>query len=359
MISRWMVTLIVTALATPIAFAAEPYFPAKDWETVEPEDVGWDPDKLAVAVDFAMSRKSSGVVILHRGRILAERYQEVQSPSIGYRGMVHGRDHDGHPIEDVASAQKSVVSFLVGVAQEKGLVKLDDSVHQHLGVGWSQATSAQESAITLRHLITMTSGLNERLQFVASPGKKWNYNSTAYSQSLLAVAASAGKSANELTEEWLTEPVGMQDSHWIERAWTEDREVAANRYGFATTARDLARFGLLILANGKWNDQVLLSDQTYLKASLSPSQTLNPSYGYLWWLNGQASSVRGQRKVDGPLIASAPDDLVAALGALGRKCYVVPSLQLVVTRLGDSPELVGKPKFDDEFWRRLLAASPK
>jgi len=343
----------------PIALATELYFPADDWDTVEPGAVGWDPDKLAAAMDLAMSRKSSGVVILHRGRIMAEKYQDIRPKSFRYLGMSHGRDGNGRVVEDVASVQKSVVSFLVGVAQEKGLVKIGDPVHHHLGVGWSKAEPKQEAAITIRHLITMSSGLNEKLEFVAQPGTKWKYNTTAYSRSLLAIVAASGKSPNELTSEWLTDPVGMKDSRWVERRWAENSNVAANRYGFTTTARDLARFGLLILAKGKWNDETLLADQEYLQASLSPSQRLNRSYGFLWWLNGQKSGVRAVRRVEGPLIPAAPRDLFAAFGALGRKCYVVPSLGLVVTRLGDSPEVIGKPRFDNEFWRLLMEAAPK
>jgi len=357
--SQFITALAAAFLTAPIALATELYFPADDWDTIEPRAVGWDPDKLASAMDLAMSRKSSGVVILHRGRIMIERYQDLQPKSARYRGMTHGRGSDGRVIEDVASAQKSVVSFLVGVAQEKGLVKIGDPVHQHLGAGWSRAKPEQEAAITIRHLITMSSGLNEKLEFVAQPGTKWKYNTTAYSQSLLAIVAASGKSPNELTSEWLTHCVGMKDSRWVERSWSKNSEVAANRYGFATTARDLARFGLLVLANGKWNDQTLLADQEYFQASLSPSQTLNPSYGFLWWLNGQESAVRAARRVKGPLISAAPHDLFAAFGALGRKCYVVPSLGLVVTRLGDSPEAAGKPGFDNEFWRLLMKAAPK
>ncbi len=357
--SRFITALAAAILTAPIALAAELYFPADQWDTVEPTAVGWDPQRLAAAVEFAMSRRSSGVVILHRGRIMAEKYQDLPPRSIRYRAMLHGRDGNGRAIEDVASVQKSVVGFLVGVAQEKGLVKIGDRVHQHLGAGWSKAEPKQEAAITIRHLITMSSGLNERLEFVAEPGTKWKYNTTAYSRSLLAIVAASGRSPNELTGEWLTNHVGMKDSRWVERPWAENANVAANRYGFATTARDLARFGLLILANGKWNDEALLADQQYLQASRSPSQTLNRSYGFLWWLNGQRSAARAARRVRGPLIPAAPHDLFAAQGALGRKCYVVPSLGLVVTRLGDSPEATGNPRFDDEFWRLLMKAAPE
>ena len=60
------------------------------------------------------------------------------------------------------------------------------------------------------------------------------------------------------------------------------------------------------------------------------------------------------KKFEGQYIPSAPLDLYAAQGALGRKCYVVPSLKIVVTRLGDMPE----PDFNKEFWRRFMAATP-
>lgn len=362
-----IVLIMVAAYATcraddavrPVA-SADLYFPAAtEWETVTADAADWDVERLDKAVDFAMSRKSSGVVILHRGRILAERYQKLNRPSLRYRGMVHGVDDAGRAIEDVASVQKSIVSVLVGIAQEKGLVKISDPASTHLGKGWSKASAQQESAITLRHLITMSSGLNDRLEFAAAPGTKWKYNTNAYAKSLSAVAAAAEKSENELTRDWLTKPLGMNDSKWIERRRVNNYSEVANRFGFATTARDLARFGLLILARGRWGETVVLRDQKYLTAALTPSQKLNQSYGYLWWLNGQKTAVRAGRQVAGPLVRTAPNDLAAALGALGRKCYVVPSLELVVTRLGDTSEGTGQARFDGEFWRLLMDARLK
>ena len=87
---------------------------------------------------------------------------------------------------------------------------------------------------------------------------------------------------------------------------------------------------------------------------------MNPSYGYLWWLNGQSHTMRGtgHTRTPGWLIPSAPKDLVAALGALGRKLYVVPSLEIIVTRLGDAPEISGEERFDRGFWTRMMAAAP-
>ncbi len=350
--------LLCLAIGSPAA-ADDLYFPTDTWETVEPKRVGWDEQKLSQAVDFAMSRKSSGVLILHRGRILAEKYQELPDAPANYRRMLKGKNKAGRAIEDVASVQKSVVSFLVGTAQEKQLLKISDPVSTHLKPGWSKATPEQESAITVEHLISMSSGLSSRLKYVAPPGRRWRYNTTAYSRSLTVVAAASGMSENELTSQWLTDRIGMKDSRWVRRLLASVSTVDANRFGFATTNRDLARFGLLIMADGKWQDETILKDQAYLAASLKSSQTMNPSYGYLWWLNGQKFAQRGSRRVDGSLIPTAPADLKAAFGALGRKCYVVPSLGLVVTRLGDTPDVPGKPNFDRQFWRLLMEAAPK
>lgn len=354
------VSIAALGLRPAQADKTELYFPtATEWEKVDPGSVDWNADALDQAVDFAMSRKSSGVVILHRGRMLAERFAAVEKPSIRYRGMLHGNDANGRVIEDVASVQKSVASMLVGIAQEKGLLRISDPVHKHLGTGWSNATAEQESRITIRHLISMSSGLTDRLRYSDLPGTKWKYNTNAYCLSVRAVAAAAKKTPNEVTRAWLTKPLGMNDSRWVERRLAKVSPPETNKLGFATTARDLARFGLLVLARGKWNNKTVLGDQDYLRAALSPSQKMNPAYGYLWWLNGHEATLLGLRRDRGPLNPAAPDDLVAALGALGRKCYVVPSLDLIVVRLGDNPEVIGQQKFDVEFWSRLMKAAPK
>lgn len=357
--------LAILFAASSILRAAEPesapYFPPTEgvWETVAPAQAGWDAEKLAAALAFAGRRRSSGVVVLYRGRIMAEKYWRADTAP-GAKGKeytlrVKGSAAHGGVIEDVASVQKSISAMLVGIAQHQGLLKLADTVDTYLGRGWSKATPEQEHAITIRHLLTMTSGLKEDLTFEAAAGTRWRYNSAAYARTVDVVAAAAKKSPNDLTREWLTSRVGMHDSKWEDRPGG-GAKGGVNPRGFATSARDLARFGLLILADGRWNGEPVIADRAYLRAALHPSQELNPSYGYLWWLNGQKEVARGAgRRVQGPLIPNAPPDLVAALGALDRKIYVVPSLELVVTRLGN----VGGAAFDNEFWKLLAAAAPK
>ena len=129
-----------------------------------------------------------------------------------------------------------------------------------------------------------------------------------------------------------------------------------NIFGLSTTNRDLARIGMMVLNGGTWNGKSIMTDKGFIHDMSHPSQKMNPSYGYLWWLNGQSivNAGAGLQPKDGPLIKEAPDDLFAAQGALQRKLYVVPSMNLVITRLGNQP----KADFNNQFWKRLMAAAP-
>ena len=338
------------------------YFPPATgaWEQVDPAQLGWNVDRLKDAINYAGEQKSSGVVILYRGRILLEKYWPLDPPAKDANGrpnryfhMRVGKNAQGRAIEDVASAQKSVAAMLVGIAQHKGLLKIEDPVHKHLGTGWSKAPAKAEAKITIRHLITMTSGLTTGLEYEVPAGKKWMYNTNAYSRSLMCVAKASKMKPNELTSKWLTAPTGMQDSRWAPRPWISMR-ADANSVGFATTARDLARFGLLMLANGHWDGQDVIEDKAYIKAATSPSQQLNGSYGYLWWLNVNRSKTAGNNR-GGRMTFAAPADMYAAKGALVRRLYVLPTQQVVITRLGAQPA----KDFDSQFFRRLKQAIGK
>lgn len=354
--ARAMPILVLSFIAGFAATADEAglYFPPAEgeWKTIAPATAGWDTNKLDEALDYAASVNSSGVVILLNGRILAERYWELAEPSARYERMIVATTSDGRAIEDVASAQKSVISFLVALARERASLKLTDRVSNYLEVGWSDTHRDREHEITLHHIMSMTSGLKPDLSFQFDPGTFWRYNTNAYSKIVPVLETATGKDIQTLTREWLTQPIGMGDSRWAERK-SLAANADANRIGFATTARDLARFGLLILAQGSWDGKALLVDADYLHEALESSQNLNPAYGLLWWLNGKDRYRTASRGAgEGPIIPTAPADLIAAQGALGHKCYIVPSLGLVVTRLGDEPG----PDFNREFWKRLSAA---
>ena len=155
------------------AFAGAPglYFPPikGKWETVSLDEVGWDAARLYIAMDYAGEQNSSGVVILYRGRILAEKYwnfKSAENVQSVYKNMLVETTSDGRAIEDVASVQKSVVSFLAAIARELVKLDLDRTVASYIGHGWSKASPKQESSTTVRHLMSMTSGLNNSLSYM-------------------------------------------------------------------------------------------------------------------------------------------------------------------------------------------------
>jgi CubicO group peptidase (beta-lactamase class C family) len=355
-LARTLATAIIGALVSISLRAESLYFPKSndDWALVDPASVGWDVAALDAALDYARTAHSSAVVILLNGRILAEREWDVDGPA-RYTRMRVGKTSDRRVIEDVASAQKSLVSVLAGIAQGRGKLDFNAPVDRYLGAGWSKADRAAESGITVRHLMTMTSGLNDSLTYLQPAGRVWRYNTGAYSRMVGVIEKAVGTDIETFTHDVLTGPTGMTDSRWLPRPWSAGND-AANSIGLATTGRDLARFGLLILAGGQWDGKDLLRNPGYLTRMLTPSQDLNPSYGLLWWLNGQQRfQLAGSAATEaGSLIPAAPRDLVAAQGALDRKCYVVPSLGLVVTRLGDQ---TGEA-FNNEFWKLLMKAVP-
>ncbi len=321
------------------------YFPSQEgpWELVDAEHAGWNESQLESLADWTGKQGSTSLLILWRGRVLVEKHwgKGLGASTQRYQRMFVRLNESQQAIEDVASVQKSIVSILVGVAVHKKLLQVDDFVSMHLAVGWSKATREQEAKIKVKHLLSMTSGLTDDLKFRVKPGTRWSYNTAAYALVRDCLVASSGMSVHELTRKWLMDPIGMRESEWIPRAKSI---TALNAFGFASSARDLARVGLLMLAEGEWAGRKVLHNDRFRIASLNASQTLRPNYGYLWWLN------------DPVRLPTAPSDMYAANGALGRRIFVSPSEGLVVVRLGDEPKKGSAAEFDREFWRRLIAA---
>ncbi len=262
-----------------------------------------------------------------------------------------------------ASAGKSLTAFLVGQAQEEGLLHIDDSTTAYLGAGWTSCTPEQENAITLRHQLTMTTGLDDTpvsgspdpnmctepacLQFLTTPNTRWAYHTGPYRLLQDVVAAGSGLTINQFTKTHIYDRTGMKG------LWFEDVQ-----YG---RARDMARYGLLVQAHGIWNGDTLLHDQQYFYDMTHPSQALNKSYGYLWWLNGQPSYMLPgvQFTFPGKLIPNAPDDMISALGKNDQKIHVVPSKGWVIVRQGDSAGYTNQGGslvpivFDNALWDYL------
>jgi CubicO group peptidase (beta-lactamase class C family) len=278
------------------------------------------------------------------GRIAAERY---------WGGATAGSTRD------VASVQKSVTSFLAGALRAEGRLALTDPVSGWLGASWTRLRPVEERQIEVRQLLAMTSGLDDAFRRVAAPGKRWYYGNDAYHQLHPVLERAAGTSMQMLAAKRLFAPTGMTSGLWRARFGRDPN--GRPLLGLALTPRDMARFGLLALARGTWAGRRVVPE-SYVRSALTSSQSLNPSYGLLWWLNGKSSHrLPGPAPASepGPLLQSAPRDLVAALGAGDQKIYVVPSLDLVVVRQGGRAALRGQLEFDDAWWKALRAAAPR
>jgi CubicO group peptidase (beta-lactamase class C family) len=299
-------------------------------------------------IDYVQSQKTTGFLILRDGKPILERNWPVPADAVQFRSMTYGTSADGAVLEDVASQQKSFVSFLVAVAIDKGLIDVTKPVSAYIGQGWSKATPEQEARIRVLDVLNMSSGLTEQFAYVAAPGTTFFYNTPVYAITKKVVAAAAHQSLDVITKDWLTGPAGMSDTSWRQRPAAMAN--IGNPTGLVTSPRDAATFGQIVLDGGRTPDGRRLVSEASLHSMFIRSAT-NPAYGRLWWLNGSAYTIKPlDRRVDGQLIPAAPSDLVAALGALDRKIYVVPSLKLVVVRMGQATP---DKDFDQQLWLRL------
>ena len=287
---------------------------------------GADLDELDRFLDEA---HTDAFRIVERGEVIHEWYR--QDPTFA---------------RDVASAQKSVLSLLVGRAVGDGLLALDTEIDEVLGADWTP--HGQSAGITVHQLLAMTSGLDDQFAVIAAPGAEWHY-SLAFAALFDVLTTVTGRGLDDLADEWLFAPAGAHTARFYERGTTQFAPI-----GLFASASDLTAIGQTLLDAS----QPGLSPG-WLDESLASSQAMNPAYGQLWWLNGQESFRLPGALVSRPgwLIPSAPADLVAALGKDDQKLYVSRELDLVVARLGDKASTEVRSalsSFDDELWSMLL-----
>jgi CubicO group peptidase (beta-lactamase class C family) len=253
------------------------------------------------------------------------------------------------------SAGKTLVTATTGIAQQEGLLNINNKVSQYLGNGWTSEPLEKENLITSKHLLSMTSGINDEsnliiksnLTYLADAGTRWSYHNV-FQKLMDVVAETSNQDFESYFNSKLKSKIGM-DGFW-------DNGLIFKIYNSNT--RSMARFGLLALNQGKWNNEQVLN-QSFFIESISTSQNINPSYGYLWWLNGKSSFMvpGGQTVYPGALIPNAPADMFAAMGAQDQRIYVIPSKKMVIIRMGEASE-PGNPSFalsgfDNTLWEKI------
>lgn len=320
------------------------YFPPINsdvWETKTVESLGWNSNELQPLLDFLEEKNTKSFIILYNGKLVVETYMN---------------GHDTTKPWYWASAGKTLTTAISGIAQNEGVIDINNKVSDYLGEGWTSAPLEKENLITCKNLLSMDSGLDdslgdniskENLQYKADAGTRWAYHNV-YVKMQDVISEATNSTWSNYFNTKLKDKIGMNG------AWINNNDFNV----YWSNSRSMARFGLMIYANGEWNDTQIIS-KTFLNEATNTSQNINKAYGYLWWLNGKSSYhlPQSQFEFNGKLVPNAPDDMFSALGKNDQKIYIVPSKKLVVIRMGDAADNVNfaLSSFDNDLWAKISA----
>ncbi len=329
------------------------YFPpltGNAWETLSPDSLGYCEEKIEDLYGLLEANNTKAFLLLKDGRIVLEKYfGTFTQDSVWYW----------------ASAGKSMTACLVGIAQQEGLLDIEDKTIDYLGTGWTACPPDKEALITIRNQLTMTSGLDDGvadpfctqsacLQYLADAGTRWAYHNGPYTLLDGVIESATGQNFNVFFNQKISQKTGISGL-WL--------KLAGNNVLWSK-ARSMARFGILVQNSGTWNTTPVLTDPAFFQQMVNTSQDLNKSYGYLWWLNGKESFLLPGLQIPFPfsLFPDAPGDVVAALGKNGQYLNVSPSTGLVMVRMGNAPGTgVEVPvTFNNDIWVKInaLACEP-
>jgi CubicO group peptidase (beta-lactamase class C family) len=310
------------------------------WERREPFQSGFDADRLRTVLAGMMGGELNlhSVVVERHGRLVAEVYRRGKDKSV-YSLFALNRDFGPTVLHDTRSVGKSVVSLLLGIAKGQG--KLGDLATPVLDFypEHGDLVTPERKAITLEHLLTMSSGLawsegsdapddEHRLYWkwspyryvlsrpvVASAGSTFNYNSggTAILADILVKVTHTP--LKDFARAALFEPLGIRDWEWVSDL--HGRPMAFT--GLRLRPRDMAKIGRMVLDHGQWRGrQIVPAD--WIASSLRPRIRTGLDglqYGYQWWLGTVAW--RGRELTWG-----------AAFGNGCQRVFLVPDLDLTV-----------------------------
>jgi CubicO group peptidase (beta-lactamase class C family) len=319
------------------------YFPSNidaTWETKSLSSLGWNQSAVQPLKDYLTQKNTKSFIILVNGRIVMEEYFNGHNAATSWQWN---------------SAGKTLVATTTGIAQQEGLLNINNKVSDYLGEGWTSEPIAKENLIKTKNLLSMTSGISDasnlvitsNLTYVADAGTRWAYGNV-FQKLMDVVAGASNQSFETYFNSKLKNKIGM-DGSW-------NNGIIFKIYN--SNSRSMARFGLLALNKGKWKSETILNE-TFFKESTTTSQNINPSYGYLWWLNGKSSyMIPGSQTVfQNALTSNAPADMYAAMGAEDQRIYVIPSKNMVVIRMGNASDPANPTfavsGFDNELWQKI------
>jgi len=353
---------LAIALLLAVVVGAQPYYPGlHDWERRAPERAGMNPQQLEAAIAFARTNETTNsrdLELLHYASHSREPFVNPAGP-FKPRGEVTGviLRHGylvaewGEPfrVDMTFSATKSFLSATVGVACDRGLIHdVDDPVRQYVPL--EHFESDHNAKITWDHLLRQTSDwegalwgkpdwadrppsnqpLDEyRRRKHNEPGTSYKYNDVRVNLLALATLHVWRRPLPQVLKEYVMDPIGASNTwRWYgyENSWVNIDGVMMQSVsggghwggGMWISARDQARFGLLTLRRGRWQDRQILSEK-WVKLSLTPTPA-EPGYGFMnWFLN------TGRKR-----FPKASESSFAHQGAGPNIIYVDPENDLVV-----------------------------
>lgn len=302
--------------------SAPDYWPTEGWRTSTPEEQGIDSDKLA---DMLLAIRDQNVQI-HSLRIIRNGYVVLDATFYPYNGK---------DVHDVASDTKSVMTTLIGIAADQGKLGLDNKMVSFFPDRNISNLDAQKQEITVRHLVSMSSGLDcspeadertlkemvsspDYVQFVLdrkiswAPGEHFVYCSPAIHMLSPILQQATGIPSLDFARQYLFEPLGIRDA-----MWEQDPQGYYDGWGdLSLLPQDMAKIGFLFLHQGQWDGKQIISSQWVEQATKAHMYTGDDPYGYGWWID---PAVEGAFRAD---------------GRGGQFIFVLPKWNMVVVTTG-------------------------
>ena len=317
-------------------------FPDKEWVLKDPQEVGWDNAQLRKAEELFQSMESAGLMVVHKGKLVASW------------GKVDEKYAN-------ASMRKALIHSLVGNAIDKGHFSLNDTLEKLDIQDTNPALTQEERQATVADLLQTRSGIFHSALFEVgswkrvrsdlaqsdynpAPGELWIYNNWDFNVVGTVLENSTGQKIGPMFSSQISKPLNMNDFVEDDVVYLYSSDISQRimdnhsdfpAYDFKTSVRDIARYGLMYLNCGRWEEKQVVSKNWVLKSIDGPAITEGAperfqgafstlgSYGYLQWIEKP-----GMQKYMRDVTISSP--WYYGSGYRGHFYMVWPALDLVI-----------------------------